>query len=67
MIELYFKDSYLIDTFEGTIAWLEIEGRYIPDVYHTVLHLLIIAVIVITIVYIKSTSKKANSNKTENM
>ena len=38
--------------FEGALKWLEIEGVYVPDVYHTVLHMLILAVIVTGFVYV---------------
>lgn len=37
--------------FSHTIQWLEIEGRYIPDVYHTVLHILILSAFVCTLIY----------------
>ena len=39
--------------FAGSIYWLRIDGIYIPDVYHTVLHILILAVIITAIIYIK--------------
>lgn len=39
--------------FSGSIYWLRIEGRYIPDIYHTVLHILILTVIITSILYIK--------------
>lgn len=38
--------------FSGTMHWLTVEGRYIPDIYHTVLHLLIVLALTVTIVYI---------------
>lgn len=44
--------------FEGAIKWLEIDGVYVPDVYHTVLHILILAVIVTGSVYVFQKSKK---------
>ena len=52
--------------FEGAVKWLEIDGVYIPDVYHTVLHILILTVLVTTIVFMIS-SKKAlpKSSKAE--
>ncbi len=43
--------------FSGTIRWLEIEGKYIPDVYHTVLHILILLVLVNMIIYIQKTKR----------
>ena len=46
--------------FEGSLKWLEIEGVYVPDVYHTVLHILILAVIITGAVYVfQRKSKKA--------
>ena len=46
--------------FEGALKWLEIDGVYVPDVYHTVLHILILAVIVTGAVYVfQRKSKKA--------
>ena len=43
--------------FSGTIQWLQIEGRYIPDVYHTVLHIFILVALIITISYSLKPSK----------
>lgn len=37
--------------FSGTIQWLKIEGKYIPDVYHTILHILILTVLTFTVMY----------------
>ena len=34
--------------FAGALKWLEIDGVYIPDVYHTVLHVLILVVLIAT-------------------
>lgn len=59
-----FNDGFMgslqgkIDYFSGTVQWLQIEGRYIPDVYHTILHILILCALISTIVYSKKTSKK---------
>ena len=47
-----------IEYFSGTIQWLQIEGRYVPDVYHTVLHILILCALTITIIYTVKISKK---------
>lgn len=47
-----------IEYFSGTIQWLQIEGRYIPDVYHTILHILIILALTITIMYIAKNKKR---------
>lgn len=52
-----FNDGFMGSTegkiryFSGTIRWLRIEGRYIPDLYHTVLHILILTALVCTILY----------------
>ncbi len=43
--------------FSGSLQWLEIEGRYIPDVYHIILHILIIIVVITAIIYIRYTRK----------
>lgn len=60
-----FNDGFMgtlerkIEYFSGTIQWLQIEGKYIPDVYHTILHILILCALISTIVYsTKSTKKK---------
>ena len=31
-----------IKYFSETIHWIDVEGKYIPDVYHTILHILIL-------------------------
>lgn len=41
-----------IKYFKDTIHWTDIEGRYLPDVYHTILHILILLVLACTIIYI---------------
>ena len=38
--------------FEGALKWLDIEGVYVPDVYHTILHILILVVLINGIAYI---------------
>lgn len=43
--------------FSYTLQWLEIDGRYIPDVYHTILHILILGVVITSIIYIRYTRK----------
>lgn len=48
-----------IQYFSGTIQFLQIEGKYIPDVYHTVLHTLILFALITTIIYTVKTKKKA--------
>jgi len=50
-----------IKYFSETIQWLQIDGRYIPDVYHTVLHVLIIAALTVTIIY-TSNSKNQDTD-----
>ncbi|MDL2300272.1 hypothetical protein LJC01_01360 [Clostridiaceae bacterium OttesenSCG-928-D20] len=47
-----------ISFFSGTIKWLEIEGRYVPDLYHIILHILILCALAITITYALKTRKK---------
>ena len=47
-----------IKYFSNALKWLEIDGRYIPDVYHTVLHLLILTVLITTTVYICNSRKR---------
>lgn len=47
-----------IEYFSGTIQWLQIDGRYIPDVYHTILHILILCALIGTTVYSRKTAKK---------
>ena len=46
-----------IKFFSGTIKWLNIDGKYIPDLYHTILHLLIITALVSTLIYIAKAKK----------
>ena len=48
--------------FAGSLYWLKIDGMYIPDVYHTFLHILILAVITTGIIYVtdkKETKREA--------
>ena len=47
-----------IKYFSGAIKWIEIDGRYIPDVYHTILHVLILAVVITTALYIRNSKKR---------
>ena len=47
-----------IEYFSGTIQWLQIDGRYIPDVYHTILHILIVISLTVTIIYSAKNKKK---------
>ena len=47
-----------IKFFSGTLKWLEIDGRYIPDVYHTILHILILTVVITSAIYIRNSKKE---------
>lgn len=47
-----------IKYFSETVQWIKIEGKYIPDIYHTVLHILILLVIITTFMFIKKTGNK---------
>lgn len=47
-----------IEYFSGTMQWLKIEGRYIPDIYHTILHILILCALISTILYATKERKK---------
>lgn len=47
-----------IKYFSGTIQWLQIEGKYIPDIYHTILHILILCALTFTIIYVKRNKQK---------
>lgn len=48
-----------IKCFSGAIKWLEIDGRYIPDVYHSILHILILMVVITSAIYIRNSKKQA--------
>lgn len=52
-----------INYFSGTMQWLKIDGKYIPDIYHTVLHILILLVLVITSVYAFKNKKTGSLNE----
>jgi len=41
----------IIEYFSGTIQWLRVEGKYIPDLYHTVLHILLLSALILTVIY----------------
>ena len=47
-----------IKYFSNTIQWVQLEGKYIPDVYHTILHVLILSVMVTTFIFIKKARSK---------
>ncbi len=46
-----------IKYFSDTIQWIQIEGKYVPDVYHTVLHTLILIALTLTIIYTAKNKK----------
>ena len=48
-----------IEYFSGTIQWLTIEGKYVPDVYHTILHILILSALTGTILYLTKIKKQS--------
>lgn len=52
-----------IEYFSNALKWLEIDGRYIPDVYHTDLHILIIVVLATNVIYICNSRKKTNKQR----
>lgn len=45
--------------FSGSLKWYETESRYIPDVYHTILHILILYVLITSVIYIRNTKKQS--------
>ena len=47
-----------IEFFSGTIQWLQIEGRYVPDVYHTILHIVIIIMLILIYLFAYISFKK---------
>lgn len=49
--------------FKGALKWATSETRYIPDVYHTVLHILILAALATTIIYIVKLKMKNHNNR----
>lgn len=49
-----------IKYFKETIHWTDIEGRYLPDVYHTILHILILVVLASTVIYIHNSRKQGS-------
>ena len=59
-----FNDGFMgslegkIAYFSGTIQWLQMDGRYIPDVYHTILHLLILSALALTVLYVIRNEQK---------
>ena len=47
-----------IDYFADTIHWITAEGRYIPDLYHTILHVLILSVVISTFIFIRTDGRR---------
>lgn len=50
-----------IEHFSGTLQWIRIEGKYIPDIYHTILHILILLTLISSIIYIYKSKKNLKS------
>ncbi|HWT75292.1 MAG TPA: hypothetical protein VN258_11340 [Mobilitalea sp.] len=49
-----------IEYFKNALKWTECETRYIPDVYHTILHILILLALITSLIYvIKQRMKKS--------
>lgn len=59
-----FNDGFMgnlqnkIEYFSGTMQWINIEGKYIPDIYHTILHILILFTLISTVIYTIKSKKK---------
>lgn len=59
-----FNDGFMgslqnkIEYFAGTMQWIRIEGKYIPDIYHTILHILILFTLISTLMYTVKIKKK---------
>jgi len=49
-----------IEYFRGSIKFLDSKTTYIPDVYHSILHVLIIVTLVTTIIYSVDQKKRDN-------
>ncbi len=47
-----------IEYFNNALKWTECEIRYIPDIYHTILHILILTALITTILYTIKLRKK---------
>lgn len=52
------KGQGMIKYFKNALKWTEGETRYIPDVYHTILHILILTALIATIVFIVKQRRK---------
>ncbi len=72
-----FESGFMGDTdkkiayFSNCIQLINVDGRYVPDVYHTILHILIIVAFIMTLFYKKSknsfTEEALNSNFEEDI
>lgn len=49
-----------IEYFSETMQWMRIEGKYIPDIYHTLLHIFILITLISMVIYTVK-SKKSSS------
>ena len=47
-----------IDYFRDALKWIECETRYIPDVYHTILHIFILIALINTIIFVVKSRMK---------
>ena len=54
-----------VEYFRGAIKFYNSKTVYIPDAYHTILHVLIIVTLFITIIYSDGKKKRDNSQFTE--
>lgn len=50
-----------IHYFSGSVKLFSTDNRYIPDLYHIVLHIFIVIALISTILYVKSNKKKHTS------
>lgn len=59
-----FNDGFMgnlqskIEYFARTMQWIRIEGKYIPDIYHTILHILILFTLICTVIYTIKSKKE---------
>lgn len=51
-----------IKYFSNTLHWTNNQDRYFPDVYHTILHILILLALFMNIFYIVSLGRKRKNN-----
>ncbi len=50
-----------IEYFRASLKWIKCDTRYIPDIYHTILHILILAALIAVIIY-AAKLRKSKSN-----